>query len=159
MTSTAFEGRFHDKALAAAAKLASEAQPEFTSYMEKNLLDAAFFLRLVSIFEGSISEAIVLWDAIENATNGGLSAVNGMAAADHQRKYGFSSGSEHGSSTASERGYRRAVNNLVDDGFLIEVAQVRNVARKYFLNWPVVAEALANDVNMKLPGLRETKAR
>ena len=127
-------------------------QAEFDAFMKANPMDAVFFVKLLSVCDGRIAEGIVLWDAVSHAHQHrrGLAGIREASGASFVAPYG----TQH----CSVRSFKRAVTDLIRAGFFEEVPQVRNVAKKYFLNWPALAEALAN-VDMKLPGLRPADTR
>lgn len=151
MTTEPNEGRFRDQVLRTASAKAAESQGDFTAYMEKSALDAMMVLRLITICGGKLAESIVLWDVLEHVAKRGLHAYKEAAASDYVSTYG--------SGICSERAYRQAVTDLIAEGFLHEVPRTRTQAKHVFLNWPVLAEALANDVDMKFPALRPSNAK
>lgn len=151
MTSESAQGSFRDQSLRAAAMQAARAQAQFSAYMEHNPLDALFFTKLISICDGKMAESIVLWDLLKHAHERGLQAHKDASSSDYIDSYG----SRH----CSVRAYRRAVTDLIAEGLIDELPRGHTVAKRFFLNWPVLAEALASDVDMKLPGLRSLAAK
>lgn len=135
-----------DQALLSAAAFAAESQAEFTAYMNANPLNAEFFLKLISLCDGKLAEAIVLFHAIQSAEKFGLATWQQMARENYVREYG--------TTHCSLRSYERATAQLIEDDYFSEMPRLPTTARKYFLNWPVLSKALSNDVDMKLPGLR-----
>lgn len=106
-------------------------------------MDAALFVRLLGVCDFRVAEATVLWDVLADHRVRGLGSLVTRSGIDYVKQYG---------GVTSGRTVRLAISSLEEQG-LIELAPVvRNVSRKFRLNWPVLCERLSV-VSPLIPGL------
>ncbi len=107
-------------------------------------LSSETFVKLIFVCDGQLAEATILWDLLSFHKTRGLDVFRKMSAGDYHAEYGTDVG--------NERAIRRANESLANYE-LIEPAQVvRNMPRKFRLNWVDLSHKLVA-VNNKLPGL------
>lgn len=106
-------------------------------------MDAALFLRLLGVCDFKQAEATVLWDLLRHHRQRASLDVHAVR-----------SGVEYGQLYAgvTPRAAQRAVQSLSEQDLIIQAPVVRNVARKFRLNWAVLHERLSV-VNPLIPGL------
>jgi len=129
-----------------AADTAAAHEPAFRAFVEANPLDARFYLKLLCICDGRLAEATVLWDAATTAAKLGLRSEQHASGADFAEKYGCE--------LYSLRSFQQALASVAEAGLIEMLPGVRNTKRKFHLNWPALEQALTENVDNKLPGLR-----
>jgi hypothetical protein len=107
-------------------------------------LSSETFVKLIFVCDGQLAEATILWDLLSFHKTRGLDVFRKMSAADYHTEYGKEIGTDWSI---------RKANRDLGAFDLIEQAQVvRNMPRRFRLNWVALSHKLVA-VNNKLPGL------
>lgn len=107
-------------------------------------LNSETFVKLIFVCDGQLAEATILWDLLAFHKARGLEAFRKMSAADYHAEYGKEIG--------MDRSIQQSIRNLTVDDLIEQAQVVRNMPRKFRLNWVALSHKLAA-VNNKLPGL------
>ena len=107
-------------------------------------LNSETFVKLIFVCDGQLAEATILWDLLAFHKARGLDVFRKMSAADYH--------SEYGTDVGNERAIRRANESLANYELIEQAQVVRNMPRKFRLNWVALSHKLVA-VNNKLPGL------
>lgn len=114
-------------------------------------LHPTLYVQLLSVCEGSVAEATVLFDTLafhfDKGHADGLAQFVSRSAAYFVEKYGRT--------MLSERTCSRAIAELRTDGLLVFWPQAGNVAAKFRLNWVALVERLVENAKAghALPGV------
>lgn len=107
-------------------------------------LNSETFVKLIFVCDGQLAEATILWDLLVFHKARGLEKFRKMSATDYH--------SEYGTEIGSVRSIRDAVTSVTNDDLIEQAQVVRNMPRKFRLNWVALSHKLVA-VNNKLPGL------
>lgn len=124
---------------------AAQAWEEFC----RNPVDATMFIKLIAMCDGSLTEATVLWDLLKfhRTTGNKLMGWQTAPVQSYLDKYGAEFG--------VARTYRRALEDLMSDGLVINWPTTTiNAAKKIRLDWIAFTLRLTG-VSDKLPGLNQ----
>lgn len=111
-------------------------------------MDAAMFLRLLTACDFRAAEAAVLWDILVFHRRSGLQSFAVRSGVEYPNTYG---------EAFSVRSSRRAIQSLSEQGLIEQAAVVRNVSKKFRLNWGVLWAAISQ-VSPLVPGLGSVPA-
>jgi hypothetical protein len=107
-------------------------------------LNSETFVKLVFVCDGQLAEATILWDLLAFHKARGLDVFRKMSAADYHAEYGKEIG--------MDRSIQQSIKNLTVDDLIEQAQVVRNMPRKFRLNWVALSHKLVA-VNNKLPSL------
>lgn len=107
-------------------------------------LSSETFVKLIFVCDGQLAEATILWDLLSFHKTRGLDVFRKMSAADYHAEYGKEIG--------MDRSIQQSIKNLTGDELIEQAQVVRNMPRKFRLNWVALSHKLVA-VNNKLPGL------
>ncbi len=107
-------------------------------------LSSETFVKLIFVCDGQLAEATILWDLLSFHKTRGLDVFRKMSAADYHAEYGKEIG--------MDRSIQQSIKNLTGDDLIEQAQVVRNMPRKFRLNWVALSHRLVA-VNNKLPGL------
>ncbi len=107
-------------------------------------LSSETFVKLIFVCDGQLAEATILWDLLSFHKTRGLDVFRKMSAADYHAEYGKEIG--------MDRSIQQSIKNLTGDDLIEQAQVVRNMPRKFRLNWVALSHKLVA-VNNKLPGL------
>lgn len=107
-------------------------------------LNSETFVKLIFVCDGQLAEATILWDLLTFHKARGLDVFRKMSAANYHDEYGTDVG--------NERAIQRSIRNLTVDDLIEQAQVVRNMPRKFRLNWVALSHKLVA-VNNKLPSL------
>lgn len=117
----------------------------------RNQVDSTIFIKLISLCDGSLTEATVLWDLLKfhrsNANK--LNGWREQSAQDYIDRYG----SEFG----GLRSIRSALLDLGEEGLIVHWPVGVNSPKKFRLDWIEFNERLLR-VSIKLPGVETLEA-
>ncbi|WP_310615323.1 hypothetical protein [Limnohabitans sp.] len=107
-------------------------------------LSSETFVKLIFVCDGQLAEATILWDLLSFHKTRGLDVFRKMSSTDYHDQYGTEIG--------TDRSIQRSIRTLTVDDLIEQAQVVRNMPRKFRLNWVALSHRLVA-VNNKLPGL------
>ena len=110
-------------------------------------MDAVLFLKLLAVCDFRVAEATVLWDLVAFHRHQGLKFFKTRSGPEYVREF---------PSLVTSRCFQKAIVSLDEQGLIEQAPVVRNVSRKFRLNWVPLWVALSQ-VSPAVPGLGSVK--